>query len=175
MEQLFQRYVLQANKIHLIHVLGLLIASLFVMFLGLVLIFVVSSSSGKSHSKSDRNKSIVTLLFVSVSIFVFAILLGIVVFHKKTSETFLLHISYGMTATFLVLEMALTRNAANLWATVFFVYITYALLPIRLLEATLAGFSLSINHIPAFQKEVVLPSSHVNLNEVVQIVQKSIV
>ncbi|KAL0279830.1 UNVERIFIED_CONTAM: hypothetical protein PYX00_001308 [Menopon gallinae] len=72
------------------------------------------------------------------------------------NEVYLIAVSYVVLATFLALEIVLCLSvlpvmvndeAEGLWATIFFTYITYALLPIRLQEAIGSGVVLGLAHI----------------------------
>lgn len=63
------------------------------------------------------------------------------------NELYLIGVSYVIMATFLTLELSLSVSLSPVWATMFFIYFTYALLPIRLQEAVLAGVTLSLAHL----------------------------
>lgn len=71
------------------------------------------------------------------------------VYWRVVSEKYLVYISYILAATFLLAEISLSRNSPHIWYTVVFIYITYALLPIRLLDATVAGIMLSFVQLPS--------------------------
>ncbi|RZF47573.1 hypothetical protein LSTR_LSTR011371 [Laodelphax striatellus] len=68
-----------------------------------------------------------------------------VLMRPALNEIYLLAASYVVVGTFASLQLALAlgRLGPPLWAAVFFVYITYALLPVRLREALLAGLLLA--------------------------------
>jgi adenylate cyclase 5 len=65
------------------------------------------------------------------------------------NELYLLGVSYVVVATFLALEVTLATStpprapSTGVGAAMFFIYLTYSLLPIRLLEAVGAGVVLS--------------------------------
>jgi hypothetical protein len=65
------------------------------------------------------------------------------------NELYLLGVSYVVLATFLALEVTLATStpprapSTGVGAAMFFIYLTYSLLPIRLLEAVGAGVVLS--------------------------------
>ena len=63
------------------------------------------------------------------------------------NELYLIGVSYVIMATFLTLELSLSVALSPVWATMFFVYVTYSLLPIRLQEAVAAGVILALAHI----------------------------
>nr|CAD7425136.1 unnamed protein product [Timema monikensis] len=69
------------------------------------------------------------------------------------NELYLLGVSYVVLATFLALEMTLTSAnerrtpSTGVWAAMFFIYLTYALLPIRLQEAAGAGTLLGVSQV----------------------------
>jgi adenylate cyclase 5 len=66
------------------------------------------------------------------------------------NELYLLGVSYVVVATFLALEVALATStqprapSTGIGAAMFFIYLTYSLLPIRLQEAVGAGILLSV-------------------------------
>nr|CAD7591230.1 unnamed protein product [Timema genevievae] len=69
------------------------------------------------------------------------------------NELYLLGVSYVVLATFLALEMTLTSAnerrtpSTGVWAAMFFIYLTYALLPIRLQEAAGAGTLFGVSQV----------------------------
>lgn len=78
-----------------------------------------------------------------------------VLMRPALNEVYLIAVSYVVLATFLALEIALSATVLplnendeiqGLWAVIFFTYITYALLPIRLQKAIFAGCVLTVVH-----------------------------
>lgn len=64
------------------------------------------------------------------------------------SERCVMYVSYAAVATFCAQEVALSYSVSHLWATIFYVYVILALLPLRLPDALLAGLLLSSIHVP---------------------------
>jgi hypothetical protein len=76
--------------------------------------------------------------------------LVVVLSRPALNEVYLLGVSYVVVATFLALEVTLTiytsprAPSTGVGAAMFFIYLTYSLLPIRLQEAVGSGVLLSI-------------------------------
>lgn len=74
----------------------------------------------------------------------------IVTLRCPVNETFLTKISYVLIAVFTVQEIAICRFLKHIWSTIFFIYTVYALLPVRLLAAIIAGLTLAFVHLPFY-------------------------
>ncbi|KAK8734390.1 hypothetical protein OTU49_006162, partial [Cherax quadricarinatus] len=71
----------------------------------------------------------------------------------KLNEVYLIVFSYLILISFFGLEMLVTLSSnpptasAGVWATLFFIYMTYTLLPLRVPEAAAGGILLSLTHL----------------------------
>lgn len=74
----------------------------------------------------------------------------VVILRCAVNEMFLIKISYVLIAVFTVQEVALSRFLKHIWSTIFFIYTVYALLPVRLLAAIIAGLTLAFVHLPFY-------------------------
>ena len=124
-EMLYQRYFLRMNQSNMTHLLGLLLALCTVL--------------GLLQLASDRDVAIG--LAVACCVAVYAGLIA-VLSRPALNELYLLGVSYVVVGSFLALEITLgiyTQPPTGMGAAMFFIYLTYSLLPIRLQEAVGAG------------------------------------
>ncbi|KAG8242420.1 Adenylate cyclase type 5 [Homalodisca vitripennis] len=141
-EMLYQRYFLHTNQSHMTHLLGLLLGLCSVLGVG-HLAFAVNVTTDGLHVSPPALLTTITLL---TCVLVYAGLVG-VLSRPALNELYLIGVSYVIMATFLILELSLSVSLSPVWATMFFIYVTYALLPIRLQEAVAAGVVLSLSHL----------------------------
>ncbi|XP_069690634.1 adenylate cyclase type 6 isoform X2 [Periplaneta americana] len=145
-EMLYQRYFLRMNQSNMTHLLGLLLALCSV--LGL---FELATALFSNSGLREPGLLAVGMTLTCCS----AVYAGLVAVLSRPAlnELYLLGVSYVVVATFLALEVTLataTRPRApstGVGASMFFIYLTYSLLPIRLQEAVGAGTVLSVAHV----------------------------
>ncbi|XP_069187438.1 adenylate cyclase type 6 isoform X2 [Procambarus clarkii] len=137
-EVLYQRYFLRMNQSNMISLLGLMIVVVLVM---LCLIYILG---------------IAKFIFQVVTLTIFALLylvLEVLLWRIKLNEVYLIVFSYLILISFFGLEILVTLSSepptasAGVWATLFFIYMTYTLLPLRVPEATAGGILLSVTHL----------------------------
>ncbi|XP_075213692.1 adenylate cyclase type 6-like [Lycorma delicatula] len=131
-EMLYQRYFLRTNQSHMTHLLGLLLA--------------LCSMLAGWHVLLTKTLTSPPFIAGVTCILAYTGLVAVLV-RPALNEIYLLSASYVILGTFLILQLALALNTAlspPVWASIFFVYVTYALLPIRLQEAIIAGSLLAI-------------------------------
>ncbi|KAK7073542.1 hypothetical protein SK128_007577 [Halocaridina rubra] len=138
-EVLYQRYFLRMNQSNMTSLLGLLIVVVLVM-----LCFTYILGIEKFYVQG-------------ITLAIFAILyvvLGVLLWHfKLLNEVYLIIFSYLILISFFGLETLLMVSlephtaSTGVWATLFFIYMTYTLLPLRVPEATIGGLFLSITQI----------------------------
>ncbi|XP_054271943.1 adenylate cyclase type 6 [Macrosteles quadrilineatus] len=141
-EMLYQRYFLHTNQSHMTHLLGLLLGLCSVMGVG----HFVFSFSISTVSLAVNSHTLLTTATLLLCVLVYAGLVA-VLSRPALNELYLIGVSYVIMATFLTLELSLSVSLSPVWATMFFIYVTYALLPIRLQEAVAAGVVLSLAHL----------------------------
>ena len=127
---LYQRYFLRMNQSNMTHLLGLLLA--------------LCSILGLLQLASYRDVAVG--LTVACCVAVYAGLVA-VLSRPALNELYLLGVSYVVVGSFLALEVTLaiyTLPPTGMCAAMFFIYLTYSLLPIRLQEAVGAGLMLSV-------------------------------
>ncbi|XP_076034454.1 adenylate cyclase type 6-like isoform X2 [Oratosquilla oratoria] len=138
-EVLYQRYFLRMNQSNMTSLLGLLIVVVLVM---LCLTYLLDTS----YPKMDG----IVLGGFLVLYFILEILLARCV---RLNEVYLQIFSYFVLASFLGLVIFIVFNtqlhtaSGGVWATLFFIYMTYTLLPLRIPEAAAAGVILSVTQI----------------------------
>ncbi|KAJ8736739.1 hypothetical protein PYW07_000010 [Mythimna separata] len=98
--------------------------------------------------EKERVAHIVNIIILGITALVYACLLACLS-RPAMNEIYLLTISYVVLVTFLLIELALAGTSVlrslsiSTGACALFTYATYATLPVRLLEATLAGLALA--------------------------------
>ncbi|XP_047480135.1 adenylate cyclase type 5-like isoform X1 [Penaeus chinensis] len=138
-EVLYQRYFLRMNQSNMTSLLGLLIV---VMLAMLCLIYFLEP--GKYYTQS-----------ITIAVFcALYVVLEILLWRTQLlNEVYLIIFSYLVLISFFGLEALMTLGSepltasAGVWATLFFIYMTYTLLPLRVLEATAGGVLLSVAQI----------------------------
>uniref|UniRef100_A0A1B6DUR8 adenylate cyclase n=1 Tax=Clastoptera arizonana TaxID=38151 RepID=A0A1B6DUR8_9HEMI len=139
-EMLYQRYFLHTNQSHMTHLLGLLLAICSVLGVGHLVFTIII--------RNDRisPQALLTAIVLLACVAVYAGLVAVLT-RPALNELYLLGVSYVIMATFLTLEISLSVTLSPVWATMFFIYVTYALLPIRLQDAVAAGVVLALAHL----------------------------
>nr|CAD7456729.1 unnamed protein product [Timema tahoe] len=159
-EMLYQRYFLRMNQSNMTHLLGLLLALCLVLgLLQMAAIFVSDPRDNNNillHTQDDPSSIPPEVIAIGMTltccITVYGGLMAILS-RPALNELYLLGVSYVVLATFLALEMTLTSAnerrtpSTGVWAAMFFIYLTYALLPIRLQEAAGAGTLLGVSQV----------------------------
>ncbi|XP_063224763.1 adenylate cyclase type 6 [Bacillus rossius redtenbacheri] len=150
-EMLYQRYFLRMNQSNMTHLLGLLLALCSV--LGLLQIASVFGAGSQDPLRSGVPPEAAAMgLTLTCCILVYGGLM-VVLAKPALNELYLLGVSYVVLATFLALQLTLASAAerraptSGAWAAVFFTYLTYALLPVRLQEAAGGGAALAAAHL----------------------------
>ncbi|XP_042205241.1 adenylate cyclase type 6-like [Homarus americanus] len=136
-EVLYQRYFLRMNQSNMVSLLGLMMVVVCVM---LCLTYALD---------------IVKFMAQAVTLTVFALLYLVleVLWRTKLNEVYLIIFSYLVLISFFGLEILVILSSnpptasAGVWATLFFIYMTYTLLPLRVPEATAGGILLSLTHL----------------------------
>lgn len=149
LESLYEHYVRQTNLYHVAQLLYLLIFSSVIMEAGLLAIKIQQNDAVFEQPDFLINH-IITMGTVALGIIVYSGCLGMI-YRRAVTETFLAMISYLLIMVFLVQELGLNSVQNHIWSTMFFLYITYALLPIRLLEAIVSGLAISFADLPFFE------------------------
>lgn len=138
-EVLYQRYFLRMNQSSMVSLLGLLLLVVLVM-LG------VMYTLGFTNFLSQA----LTLLSFAMLYLILELLLWR---SRLLNEVYLIIFSYLVLLSFFGLEILVTLSSdpptasAGVWAALFFIYMTYTLLPLRVIEATVGGILLSVAHI----------------------------
>ncbi|CAL4076326.1 unnamed protein product, partial [Meganyctiphanes norvegica] len=139
-EVLYQRYFLRMNQSNLTSLLGLLIV---VVLLMLVLNYLLNvTSSTTMHA-----------IFLGVFALVYILLEILLAKLILLNEVYLIIFSYVILISFFGMELLIVLSSephtasAGVWATLFFIYMTYTLLPLRIPEATIGGLLLSVAQI----------------------------
>ena len=136
-EVLYQRYFLRMNQSNLTVLLALLI-------------IVVSSVIGVTVYLVRDSASFFVYFILGCLIFLYAILEILLVRSYLQNEVALYVVSYIILISFFGLELLVMLApqvkypSAGLWAAIFFVYVTYIFLPLRLPEATIGGVTLAV-------------------------------
>ncbi|XP_046419665.1 adenylate cyclase type 6 [Neodiprion virginianus] len=165
-EMLYQRYFLRMNQSNMTHVLGLLsgLAVALGILLGLSLTF---DSSDPFVDLLQKPQHLTLALTLIACIAVYAGLVA-AISRPGMNEVWLAGISAAVLATLLALQVSLGLHLAYpkgsldseavedtyslggplaiAWAACFFIYMAYALLPIRLRHACIAGILFSLAH-----------------------------
>ncbi|XP_024943776.1 adenylate cyclase type 6 [Cephus cinctus] len=166
-EMLYQRYFLRMNQSNMTHVLGLLtgLAVALGFLLTLRLIFTGSQSF---LSLIQRAENLTLAITVIGCIAIYAGLVA-AISRPGMNEVWLAGVSCAVLVTLLALQIILSIHLAYIqesdeeslqnvrlrtggplaaaWAVCFFIYMAYALLPIRLRHACVAGIIFSISHL----------------------------
>ncbi|XP_076397120.1 adenylate cyclase type 6 isoform X1 [Megachile rotundata] len=157
-EMLYQRYFLRMNQSNTTHVLGLL-AGLAVA-LGLLLILrLILEDNGQFLVTLERPENLSLAVTLVICIVVYAVLVA-TISRPGMNEIWLAGVSGIVLVTLMALQLALNIHLAlgskehrsggplaAAWAVCFFIYTAYALLPIRLRHACIAGFIFSLAHL----------------------------
>ncbi|XP_067217239.1 adenylate cyclase type 6 isoform X2 [Linepithema humile] len=168
-EMLYQRYFLRMNQSNMTHVLGLLAGLAFA--LGLLLIVKLTSGDLFTLLRRPDNLSLAITLLTCV--IVYAVLVA-AISRPGMNEIWLAGVSGAVLVTLLALQVTLSFHLASLHedpetsddssssrssnphtggpvaaalAVCFFIYMAYALLPIRLRHACIAGIVFSAAHL----------------------------
>ncbi|CAM1322003.1 ADCY5 (predicted) [Pycnogonum litorale] len=134
-EYLYQRYFLRLNQSNLTSLLALLIV------ICLTIILTTYSLGGHFSAARIATLSVVTLTYVTLEV-----LCSRSYFNR---HVYLVIFSYVILTTFVViLSMTMidhqhVSGTSGVWCALFFIFMTYILLPIRLLEAFATGVILS--------------------------------
>lgn len=138
-EVLYQRYFLRMNQSNLTVLLALLI-------------IVVSSIIGVSvYLTSDLSSYLIFIILGSL-IIVYGIMEILLLRSCIQNEVGLYVLSYVILLSFFGLELLAMLApeqqslSSGVWAAIFFIYVTYTFLPLRLLEATAGGLLLMLEH-----------------------------
>lgn len=138
-EVLYQRYFLRMNQSSMVSLLGLMLVVVLVMF---CLTYILDISKFKVQA--------ITLAATAVLYVVLEVLLWRT---QLLNEVYLIIFSYLVLVSFFGLEVLVTLSSqpatasAGVWATLFFIYMTYTLLPLRVPEATVGGLLLALTHV----------------------------
>ncbi|XP_071873845.1 adenylate cyclase type 6 isoform X1 [Bombus fervidus] len=157
-EMLYQRYFLRMNQSNMTHVLGLLAGLAFALGMLLMLrLLVEDSQQFLATLERPENLSLAVTLVVCVAIYA---ALVAAISRPGMNEIWLAGVSGIVLVTLLALQVALNVHLAlgskehrsggplaAVWAVCFFIYMAYALLPIRLRHACIAGFIFSLAHL----------------------------
>ncbi|XP_064118497.1 adenylate cyclase type 6-like isoform X1 [Macrobrachium nipponense] len=138
-EVLYQRYFLRMNQSNMTSLLGLLIVVVKVM---LLLTYILGL--GKFYIQGIILGTFALLYFI----------LELLLWRSKLlNEVYLIIFSYLILVSFFGLETLVALSyeprtaSAGVWATLFFIYMTYNLLPLRVPEATIGGLLLSVTQL----------------------------
>ncbi|XP_034256486.1 adenylate cyclase type 5-like [Thrips palmi] len=144
---LYQRYFLRTNQAHMTHLLAVLV--------GLCLMLALFHLGSVHYA--GQPSSVAILLTHTSCVFVYSALM-VLLARPAMNELYLLGVSYAVCATFLVLELVFLvaecgegpvpqpAPSTAMAPALFFIYVTYALLPLRLQEAVFAGVLLALAH-----------------------------
>ena len=139
-EALYQRYFLRKNQSSLTSLLALLI----VVAIVIVILDLIVLESPPPFLK------IAVLLSCAV---LYTVMEFLLMRSFITNEVCLFFVSYIIMLSFLGLELLVVIGSkphiasAGVWASIFFTYMTYTFLPLRVLEAMIGGFVLSTAHL----------------------------
>ncbi|KAJ8738072.1 hypothetical protein PYW08_000667 [Mythimna loreyi] len=118
------------------------------------LVAITLAQEKRLFYEKERVAHIVNIIILGITALVYACLLACLS-RPAMNEIYLLTISYVVLVTFLLIELALAGTSVlrslsiSTGACALFTYATYATLPVRLLEATLAGLALGVVDIGA--------------------------
>nr|XP_034190588.1 adenylate cyclase type 6 [Osmia lignaria] len=157
-EMLYQRYFLRMNQSNTTHVLGLLAG--LALALGLLLILrILLEDNQQFFVTLERPENLSLAVTLLICIMVYAALVA-AISRPGMNEIWLAGVSGIVLVTLLALQLALNIHLAlgskehrsggplaAAWAVCFFIYMAYALLPIRLRHACIAGFIFSLAHL----------------------------
>ncbi|EFN75363.1 hypothetical protein EAI_06146 [Harpegnathos saltator] len=170
-EMLYQRYFLRMNQSNMTHVLGLLAG--LVLALGLLLVLKLHLTDGQQFfAQLQRAENLFLAITLVGCIVVYAVLV-VAISRPGMNEIWLAGVSGMVLVTLLALQVTLSLHLAHLHeasrmtsgdtarsrtshtggplaaalAVCFFIYMAYALLPIRLRHACIAGVVFSVAHI----------------------------
>ncbi|KAK3908022.1 Adenylate cyclase type 6, partial [Frankliniella fusca] len=146
-EMLYQRYFLRTNQSHMTHLLAVLVA---------LCLLLALFHLGSVHYAGQPSS--VPVLLTHASCVAVYVALMVLLARPAMNELYLLGVSYAVCGTFLVLELVFlvaegreqeqhAEPSAAMAPTLFFIYVTYALLPLRLQEAVCAGVLLALAHL----------------------------
>ncbi|XP_045470841.1 adenylate cyclase type 5 isoform X2 [Harmonia axyridis] len=159
-EMLYQRYFLKMNQSNMTNLLSLLLLLCVVLLLLAAADMILMHHSFSSPTRLQNSttyrggfdpldKSLVLVSTSGCCIAIYGVLLA-VLSKPAMNEVYLIIISYFILVTFVTLEVCVTvfcEEERPLLGTTFslvFTYLTYALMPIRLKDALLAGIILAL-------------------------------
>ena len=138
-EVLYQRYFLRMNQASMMIFLALLL----LVVLGMLAL--LTSLGLAKFAIHAATLSVFAILYLALEILLWR--------SRLLNEVYLIIFSYLVLISFFGLELLVTLScqpptaSSGVWATLFFVYMTYTLLPLRFLEATGGGVLLSLTHV----------------------------
>ncbi|XP_063914214.1 adenylate cyclase type 6 isoform X1 [Zophobas morio] len=154
-EMLYQRYFLKMNQSNMTNLISLLLLLCvgFLLFAATDLVMVHHSETDLPQEHSKRLEKLLVLIGTSgCCIAIYGVLLA-VLSKPAMNEVYLIIISYFILVTFLTLEICIsffTERQRPLLGPTFSLattYLTYALMPIRLKDALLAGTVLALTQV----------------------------
>ncbi|XP_072931475.1 adenylate cyclase type 5-like [Epargyreus clarus] len=171
---LYQRYFLRMNQTNMTHLLGLLLGVTFGLlcvkarnlllaqnYLDIMRIDdrggYIDPDSGlvkRDYYVKEKTSQIINISVIGFTSIIYACLLACLS-RPAMNEIYLLTISYVVLGTFIVIEVALCGTSIlrslniSSGACALFIYVTYATLPVRLVEASVGGVILIIVNIGA--------------------------
>ncbi|XP_043523432.1 adenylate cyclase type 6 [Frieseomelitta varia] len=157
-EMLYQRYFLRMNQSNMTHVLGLLAG--LALALGVLLVLRLIFEDDQQFLRTlERPENLSLAVTLVVCVAVYAALVA-AISRPGMNEIWLAGVSGIVLVTLLALQVALNIHLAfesreyqsggplaAAWAVCFFIYMAYALLPIRLRHACIAGIIFSLAHL----------------------------
>lgn len=139
LERLYQRYFFRLNQSSLTMLMGMLVVVCVVMI--------------AFHCvRSDLSVAYISVLSVATALF---LVMMVVCNRNGFHQDYMWIVSYLVIGALIVLQvfgvlMVFPRNASEgIWWTIFFIYIIYTLLPVRMRAAVLSGTVLSTIHVVA--------------------------
>ncbi|CAL7942136.1 unnamed protein product [Xylocopa violacea] len=157
-EMLYQRYFLRMNQSNMTHVLGLL-AGLALALAVLLALKIILEGNQQFFRVLERPENLPLAVTLVACVAIYAALVA-AISRPGMNEIWLAGVSGIILVTLLALQVALNIHLALVsmehrsggplaaaWAVCFFIYMAYALLPIRLRYACIAGFVFSLAHL----------------------------
>ncbi|XP_014486082.1 PREDICTED: adenylate cyclase type 6-like [Dinoponera quadriceps] len=170
-EMLYQRYFLRMNQSNMTHVLGLLAGLVLALGLLFVLKLKLTNSHLSFYAQLQRSENLSLAFTLAGCIVVYTVLVA-AISRPGMNEIWLAGVSGAVLVTLLALQVTLSVHLAHeatvpgdssstrpslqtggplaaALAVCFFIYTAYALLPIRLRHACIAGVVFSVAHLIA--------------------------
>ncbi|KAG9432100.1 adenylate cyclase type 6 isoform X1 [Apis mellifera carnica] len=157
-EMLYQRYFLRMNQSNMTHVLGLL-AGLALALGVLLLLKLFLDGNQRFFDTLERPENLFLAITLITCVAIYAALVA-AISRPGMNEIWLAGVSGIVLVTLLALQVSLNVHLAlgskehrsggplaAAWAVCFFIYMAYALLPIRLRHACIAGLVFSVAHL----------------------------